>query len=87
MANFDPVNVVANADGKTFDLQGQATTEVAEEVTASFVVKAVADGSTKTYDLQDTVQSEQSGETVIESGSDTLGRPYTISADGQHASL
>lgn len=87
MANFDPVSVVKNADGHTFDLHGQATTEVTEEVTATFVVKAVADGSTKSYDLQDTVQSEQSGETVFESGGDSAGRTYTISADGQHASF
>ncbi len=87
MANFDNVNVAAAADGHTFDLHGQATTEVTEQVTATFVVKAVADGSTKSYELQGSEQVAQPSQTVIESGSDTAGRTYTISADGQHASF
>lgn len=87
MANFDNVSVAANADGHTFDLSGQATTEVDAEVTTSLVVKAVADGSLKTYELQGTEKSEQPSETVFESGMDNLGRTYTISADGQHASF
>lgn len=85
MADFTNVSVALDADGKTIDLSGQSTVEVTQPVEVTTVVKALADGSTHTFQTEGSETTTVASPTVIDSCSDSAGRNYTISPDGQRA--